>query len=108
MSAAHRRHVCHLYRRALKLQLEWYVRRDLWYEEANKTRALFRQHMNETDPRTINRLIKATEARLYRMRHPDPYVAPESPGGSKWQRNTPVPLEIVENGWGEFGYEEKL
>merc|ERR1711879_778719 len=83
---AHRRHVCHLYKRALKLQLDWLVKRETWYPEANKTRALFRQHMNETDPRTISRLVKDTENLLYTYRHPDPYVSPmsgEAPSGSE-------------------------
>jgi NADH dehydrogenase (ubiquinone) 1 beta subcomplex subunit 9 len=74
LGAAHRRHVCHLYKRSLKLQLDWIVKRDLWYPEANKTRALFRQHMNEKDPRTISRLVKDTEHLLHKYRHPDPYV----------------------------------
>jgi hypothetical protein len=34
--------------------------------------------MNETDPRTISRLVKDTENLLYTYRHPDPYICTHS------------------------------
>jgi hypothetical protein len=36
-------------------------------------------------------IIEETESLLEKWKHPDPYRAPTAPGGSKWERNLPVP-----------------
>jgi hypothetical protein len=36
-------------------------------------------------------IIEETENLLEKWKHPDPYRAPTAPGGSKWERNLPVP-----------------
>jgi NADH dehydrogenase (ubiquinone) 1 beta subcomplex subunit 9 len=36
-------------------------------------------------------IIEETESLLEKWKHPDPYKAPTAPGGSKWERNLPVP-----------------
>eukprot|EP01115_Flamella_aegyptia_P001841 TRINITY_DN130658_c0_g1_i1.p1 TRINITY_DN130658_c0_g1~~TRINITY_DN130658_c0_g1_i1.p1 ORF type:complete len:124 (-),score=26.13 TRINITY_DN130658_c0_g1_i1:26-397(-) len=96
LGAAHKFRITSLYRRSLKLTHQWAVNRDLFLEEAWKVREQFRSHMNETDPKRIEYLIQKAEAKLYELRHPDPYIRPESPGGSKWQRNTPPPLRLCD------------
>jgi len=36
-------------------------------------------------------IIDETEGLLEKWKHPDPYRAPTAPGGSKYERNLPVP-----------------
>ena len=36
-------------------------------------------------------IIEETEGLLEKWKHPDPYRAPTAPGGSKYERNLPVP-----------------
>ncbi|KAG6512021.1 hypothetical protein ZIOFF_030112 [Zingiber officinale] len=47
----------------------------------------------------IDRLIEEAEARFEKFRHPDPYIVPWAPGGSKFCRNPPPypGIEIVYN-----------
>eukprot|EP01087_Luapelamoeba_hula_P006007 TRINITY_DN1614_c0_g1_i1.p1 TRINITY_DN1614_c0_g1~~TRINITY_DN1614_c0_g1_i1.p1 ORF type:complete len:137 (-),score=16.88 TRINITY_DN1614_c0_g1_i1:79-450(-) len=102
---AHRQHVCRLYRRSLKTALDWLIDRRLWYTRATEIRSRFRANMNLDDPRAISRAVIAAENELAAWRHPDPYIPADSPGGSKYQRNTPVPPYLVENGWAEWDVE---
>ncbi|OAE25982.1 hypothetical protein AXG93_1712s1620 [Marchantia polymorpha subsp. ruderalis] len=48
----------------------------------------------QEDISRIDRLIGEGEAKLEKMRHPDPYTVPWAPGGSKYARSPPVPEEI--------------
>ena len=41
-------------------------------------------------------LIEKGEQKLWENRHPDPWIMPTSPGGSKWQRNVPPPPHICD------------
>ena len=36
-------------------------------------------------------IVEETENLLDKWKHPDPYRAPTAPGGSKYERNLPVP-----------------
>ncbi|KAM0147294.1 hypothetical protein ACHAQE_010305 [Botrytis cinerea] len=54
--------VSSLYRRSLKLSLDW------------------------------SALFKETEDLLEKWKHPDPYRPPTAPGGSKYERNLPSPI----------------
>jgi hypothetical protein len=36
-------------------------------------------------------IIEETQNLLEKWKHPDPYRAPTAPGGSKYERNLPVP-----------------
>lgn len=92
--AQQRQRVRLLYRRALKHTRDWAVIRDLFYIEADKRRAEFEANKNEVDIDTIDRLILKGEERLAKQQHPDPYIIPWAPGGSKWTRNPPVPEEV--------------
>ncbi|BBN00151.1 NADH dehydrogenase (ubiquinone) 1 beta subcomplex subunit 9 [Marchantia polymorpha subsp. ruderalis] len=83
-----------LYRRSLKQILSWAVHREIFYVEASKTRAAFEANRNVEDISRIDRLIGEGEAKLEKMRHPDPYTVPWAPGGSKYARSPPVPEEI--------------
>ncbi|CAM6039551.1 unnamed protein product [Sphagnum compactum] len=92
-----------LYRKALKSVLDWAVHRDIFYIEAEKTRLQFEANRDVQNLETIDRLLFEGEARLAKLQHPDPYIVPWSPGGSKYARNPPVPpvIELVN----DFGRE---
>ena len=40
------------------------------------------------------RLVREAEEKLVEYTHPDPYVIPYMPGGSKFMRNPPPPFEV--------------
>ncbi|KAG7284096.1 hypothetical protein NEMBOFW57_010457 [Staphylotrichum longicolle] len=72
-----------LYRRSLKLALDWAVHRYLWRGQALYIRSLFEKNRDA--------LLKETEKLLEKWKHPDPYCHPTAPGGSKYERNLPAP-----------------
>jgi len=84
--------VSSLYRRALKLSLDWSVRRDLWRPQALAIRQLFDANREVREPRQLKKLISQAEADLEKWKHPDPYLPPTAPGGSKYERNLPCPI----------------
>ncbi|KAH8891692.1 hypothetical protein GQ53DRAFT_746697 [Thozetella sp. PMI_491] len=81
-----------LYRRSLKLALDWTVHRNLWRGQALYIRSLFEANRNVTDPRKQRGLLKETEKILEMWKHPEPFVYPTAPGGSKYERNLPSPM----------------
>ncbi|KAE9988197.1 hypothetical protein EG328_000153 [Venturia inaequalis] len=81
-----------LYRRALKLTLDWSVHRHIWRGQAMYIRSLFEAQKNVREPRQQKALIEETEALLEKWKHPDPYRPPTAPGGSKYERNLPAPI----------------
>ncbi|XP_023007340.1 NADH dehydrogenase [ubiquinone] 1 beta subcomplex subunit 9-like [Cucurbita maxima] len=97
--AAQRERVRILYRRALKETLNWAVHRHLFYRDASDLRERFEANKNVEDLDTIDKLIADGEASYNKWRHPDPYIVPWAPGGSKFTRNpTPPPgVEIIYN-----------
>ncbi|KAI9852906.1 MAG: hypothetical protein M1824_001668 [Vezdaea acicularis] len=84
--------VSSLYRRALKLSLDWSVHRELWRGQALYIRSLFEANKDVRDPRQQKVLFQETEDILAEWKHPDPYRAPTAPGGSKYERNLPAPI----------------
>ncbi|KAH6681249.1 complex 1 protein [Plectosphaerella plurivora] len=81
-----------LYRRSLKLSLDWVVHRSLWRGQALYIRSLFEANRNVSDARQKRELLAETEKLLERWKHPDPYTPPTAPGGSKYERNLPPPI----------------
>ncbi|DAA73827.1 TPA_exp: Uncharacterized protein A8136_4030 [Trichophyton benhamiae CBS 112371] len=81
-----------LYKRALKLSLDWAVHRNLWRGQAVYIRSLFEANKHVRNPHDQRVLLQETEKLLEKWKHPDPYRAPTAPGGSKWERNLPVPV----------------
>ena len=71
-----------LYRRSLKLSLDWAVHRYLWRGQALYLRGLFEANRNVQEPRQLRLLITETENLLEKWKHPDPYRAPTAPGGT--------------------------
>ncbi|EAS36777.3 LYR family protein [Coccidioides immitis RS] len=90
MSARHT--ALSLYRRALKLSLDWAVHRQLWRGQAVYIRSLFDANKDVRDPRQQRVLFQETEKLLEKWKHPDPYRPPTAPGGSKYERNLEAPI----------------
>ncbi|ETN45565.1 uncharacterized protein HMPREF1541_09397 [Cyphellophora europaea CBS 101466] len=80
-----------LYRRSLRLALDWAVQRNLWRGQAVYIRSLFDANRNVNDPRRQRVLFLETEKLIDKWKHPDPYRPPTAPGGSKYERNIPPP-----------------
>ncbi|TFL05872.1 NDUFB9, NADH-ubiquinone oxidoreductase [Pterulicium gracile] len=91
-TAAHRVYVKSLYKRYLTNALDWTIRRDMWRQQAASIRAEFEENRHVRDPRALAAIFAKAEAELQNRRHPDPYIAPAFPGGTKWERNTPPPM----------------
>ncbi|KAI9363822.1 hypothetical protein BD770DRAFT_440263 [Pilaira anomala] len=89
VSVAHRLHVQSLYKRSLKLSLDWYIQRDLWRQKALAIRAQFEQNKALTNPKEIQAVVQNAEKELQEWAHPDPYKFPMGPEGTKWERNLP-------------------
>ncbi|KAF5745411.1 NADH dehydrogenase [Tripterygium wilfordii] len=102
--AAQKERVRILYRRALKETLNWAVHRHLFYNDADDLRQRFEANKHLEDLDTIDSLVVDGEAQYNKWRHPDPYIVPWAPGGSKFTRNPPPPpgIEIVY----DYGREE--
>jgi len=88
-SSAHRLYVKSLYKRYLTNTLDWTINRDAWRWQAIQIRAEFEKNRNVHDPRALAAILQKAEADLADMKHPDPYIPPSAPGGTKWERNIP-------------------
>ncbi|KAJ5397247.1 hypothetical protein N7509_005360 [Penicillium cosmopolitanum] len=71
-----------LYRRSLKLSLDWAVHRSVWRGQAVYIRSLFEANKDVRDPRQQQVLLRETEKILEEWKHPDPYRHPTAPGGT--------------------------
>ncbi|GMI51254.1 hypothetical protein ScalyP_jg5905 [Parmales sp. scaly parma] len=93
VTLSHRVTVVRLYRHSLKLLGSWAVDRGIFCDEADKIRAEFETNRDCT-PATSLRLMREAEAKLSEYAHPDRYCDPYMPGGSKFMRNPPLPMNI--------------
>ena len=66
--------VMRLYRRALKLQMSWTTRYDVFRAQAMQIRRRFEENKHISDPRMLAKVIDEAEMELYKNRHPDPYI----------------------------------
>ncbi|KAG0343047.1 hypothetical protein BG000_009366 [Podila horticola] len=84
---AHRRLIQSLYRQSLRTAQDWYIDTNLFRHKAVELRIQFDANKNVHHPRQIGSLVKETERQLAESRHPDPYLYPTAPGGTKFERN---------------------
>lgn len=89
----HNQQVARLYRKSLKLLSSWVIDRDIFNEEASKLRARFDAERG-CNPGKALRLLREGEDELFAYTHPDPYCNPIMPGGSKFMRNPPLPMDV--------------
>ncbi|KAJ1985373.1 hypothetical protein H4R34_000027 [Dimargaris verticillata] len=83
----HARRVCSLYRKALRTSLDWIVVRDTWRQAACFIRLRIEENRHVTDPKIAKQLTDNFAKELEHYTHPDPFIAPASPGGNLWERN---------------------
>lgn len=72
-SAAHKAYVQSLYRRYLRNELDWCIRRDVWRDRAIEIRTQFEHNRHIANPRELAKVLQAAEEALTERRHPDPY-----------------------------------
>ncbi|KAG9071746.1 hypothetical protein KI688_005961 [Linnemannia hyalina] len=84
---AHHRIIQSLYRRSLKTAQDWYVDTNLFRRKAVVLWMQFDANRNVRHPRQLASLLQETERQLTELHHPDPYIAPTAPGGTKFERN---------------------
>lgn len=49
-------------------------------------RARFDEHKNEKDMRKATQLLREAEEEFWHCQHPQPYLFPDSPGGTSYER----------------------
>lgn len=109
-SQAHTLYVKRLYKRSLKLASDWYWQRAEFREKALIIRGLFEAHKSLTNYQEIeaqlgfmSNLTAAQAEHLLAQYHTTrPYILPHRFGGSSWERNVPVPDEMIERGVTKF------
>mmetsp|Transcript_5532 Transcript_5532/g.11438 ORF Transcript_5532/g.11438 Transcript_5532/m.11438 type:complete len:159 (-) Transcript_5532:45-521(-) len=89
----HNQKVARLYRDSLKLLSSWCIDRDIFNEEATAIRNLFDEERG-CKPEKAIRLLRQGEEKIWAYTHPDPYRNPIMPGGSKFMRNPPLPMDV--------------
>uniref|UniRef100_A0A5G2R954 NADH dehydrogenase [ubiquinone] 1 beta subcomplex subunit 9 n=1 Tax=Sus scrofa TaxID=9823 RepID=A0A5G2R954_PIG len=82
----HQQKVLRLYKRALRHLESWCVHRDKYRYFACLMRARFDEHKNEKDMVKATQLLRQAEEEFWYGQHPQPYIFPESPGGTSYER----------------------
>ena len=85
--------VARLYRDSLKLMSSWCIDRDIFNEEATKIRNQFDDERG-CKPEKAIRLLRQGQEQVWEYTHPDPYRNPIMPGGTKFMRNPPIPMDV--------------
>jgi NADH dehydrogenase (ubiquinone) 1 beta subcomplex subunit 10 len=67
-----------------------------WREEALRIRVRFDANKHVQDRRLAVALVQQGEEELQNKKHPDPYLDPKAPDGTLWERNPPLPKEILQ------------
>lgn len=92
---SHKQEVCRLYRKSLKLCNSWAISRDIFNAEATKIRASFDKYKSlSPEDAKVKYMLSSAYKTMEKYTHPDPYIVPWMPGGSLFQRNPPLPLDV--------------
>ena len=95
---SHKQIVTRLYRQSLRLAFSWAIDRNLWLDKAEEIRWRFDSVKGRPSDANVQSAIQLGQDELVRYAHPDPYVIPWMPGGSKFMRNPPPPPDVVHDG----------
>lgn len=87
---ANSKRVASLFRQALRTAYDHSLKFDAYRAETIKIRAEFDANKSIDNVEKLEQVIAETKARLAYFEHPDPYISPCRPGGTKYQRNIPV------------------
>ena len=92
----HKQRVLKLYRDSLKHLLSWTGCRAIWREQAVLLRERFDENKYLTDRTQIQKVLEEGEKLFQENRHPQPYIFPTAPNGSKWERYIPPSPSVLE------------
>lgn len=91
----HKQEVTRMYRKSLKLCNSWAISRDIFNAEATKIRNSFDKYKDlSPDDAKVKYIMNSAYKTMETYTHPDPYIVPWMPGGSLFQRNPPLPLDV--------------
>lgn len=97
---ANTKRVSSLFRQALRTAFDSTLKFDIYRNETIKIRKQFEANRDISDPEKLEEVIAITKQKLAEWKHPDPYIPPQRPGGTKYQRNIPPPHEhVVPGDW---------
>lgn len=97
---ANRKQVASLFRQALRTAFDHTLKFDAYRAETSKIRAQFEANKHISNPEELEAVIRKTKEKLAEWKHPDPYIPPCRPGGTKYERNIPPPNEeVVPGNW---------
>jgi NADH dehydrogenase (ubiquinone) 1 beta subcomplex subunit 9 len=94
-SPAHKTYVKRLFRKSLRLAVNWYWQRPEMMEKQQMIRLLFDANKNLTNLKEVEAVLINTEYLLALYHHQQPYISMSAPGGSKFERNLPFPEEVL-------------
>jgi NADH dehydrogenase (ubiquinone) 1 beta subcomplex subunit 9 len=100
----HSQTVTRLYRTSLRLAFSWCIDREVFLNKAEEIRREFDAVKGRASDGNVLAAIQHCQDELLKYAHPDPYVIPWAPGGSKFMRNPPPPPDVVHVG--EHGHHE--
>lgn len=87
---ANTRRVSSLFRQALRTAFDHSMKWDVYRNATINIRQQFDANKDISNPEELEKAIKRTQEKLAEWSHPDPYIPPGRPGGTKYQRNIPV------------------
>lgn len=97
---ANSQRVCALFRKALRSAFDSALKFDAYRQETIRIRSQFDVNKHILDPNELEAVFADAKRRLAEYAHPDPYVSPSRPGGTKFERNLPSPKEpVVPGDW---------
>lgn len=97
---ANSKRVASLFRQALRTAFDSSLKFDAYRKETIKIRSQFESNRTISDPNELNEVISKAQLKLAEWKHPDPYIPPCRPGGTKYERNIPLEKEpIVPGNW---------
>lgn len=97
---ANTQRVTALFRKALRTAFDQSLKFDLYRQETILIRSQFDANKHILDPKELEKVLAQARAKLAEMAHPDPYIPPCRPGGTKFERNLPYPNEpLVPGDW---------
>ncbi|XP_061786994.1 NADH dehydrogenase [ubiquinone] 1 beta subcomplex subunit 9 [Nerophis lumbriciformis] len=82
----HQQKVLRLYKKSLRHLESWCIFRDKYRFYACLMRARFEENKNEVDLVKATLMLKAGEEEFWEKQHPQPYIFPDSPGGTAYER----------------------
>ncbi|KAG8441628.1 hypothetical protein GDO86_010714 [Hymenochirus boettgeri] len=83
---SHQQKVLRLYKKSLRHLESWCVFRDRYRYFACNLRARFEENKNERDMVKATHLLKSGEEEFWQRQHTQPYIFPDSPGGTSYER----------------------